>query len=142
MESLVLAKERLFLTVASDHRLAGRASVELRQAADETFVGLTREHGLRQLFDSLCERAGFAPELAFEGEEHETLRGLVRAGLGVAVLPRAPHHDPALVEIALRDPAAYRHVRAVWHKDRRLTPVARRFSTFLTTSGAKVLGGG
>ena len=143
LESLVLAKERLFLTVAAaDHRLAGRASVELRQAADETFVGLTREHGLRQLFDSLCERAGFAPELAFEGEEHETLRGLVRAGLGVAVLPRAPHHDPALVEIALRDPAAYRHVRAVWHKDRRLTPAARRFSTFLTTSGAKVLGGG
>ena len=142
LESLVLAEERLCLTVASDHRLAGRASVELRQAADETFVGLTREHGLRQLFDSLCERAGFAPELAFEGEEHETLRGLVRAGLGVAVLPRAPHHDPALVEIALRDPAAYRHVRAVWHKDRRLTPAARRFSTFLTTSGAKVLGGG
>jgi DNA-binding transcriptional LysR family regulator len=66
----------------------------------------------------------------------------VRAGLGVAVLPRAPHHDPALVEIALRDPAAYRHIRAVWHTDRRLTPAARRFSTFLTTSGAKVLGGG
>jgi DNA-binding transcriptional LysR family regulator len=67
----------------------------LRQAATEAFVGLTREHGLRRLLDSLCERAGFAPHLAFEGEEHETLRGLVRAGLGVAVLPRATHHDPA-----------------------------------------------
>jgi DNA-binding transcriptional LysR family regulator len=64
------------------------------------------------------------------------------AQAGVAVLPRAPHHDPALVEIALRDPAAYRHVRAVWHKDRRLTPAARRFTKFLTTSGVKVLGGG
>ena len=142
LESLVLAEERLFLTVASDHRLADRASVDLRQAAAETFVGLTPQHGLRRVFDSLCERAGFVPQLAFEGEEHETLRGLVRAGLGVAVLPRATHHDPALVEIALRDPAARRHVGAVWHKDRRLTPAARRFTTFLTTSGAKVLHGG
>ena len=85
LETLVLADERLFLTVASDHRLANRAPVDLRQAATEAFVGLTREHGLRRLLDSLCERAGFAPHLAFEGEEHETLRGLVRAGLGVAV---------------------------------------------------------
>ena len=142
LETLVLAEERLCLTVASDHRLANRASVDLRQAATETFVGLTPQYGLRRLFDSLCERAGFVPQLAFEGEEHETLRGLVRAGLGVAVLPRAPHHDPALVEITLRDPEARRHVGAVWQKDRRLAPAARRFITFLTTSGAKVLRGG
>jgi LysR family transcriptional regulator, transcription activator of glutamate synthase operon len=142
LEWLVLAEEPLFLTVASDHRLANRASVHLRQAAAEAFIGLTREHGLRRLFDLLCERAGFVPKLAFEGEEHETLRGLVRAGLGVAVLPRARHQDPALVEITLRDPEARRQVGAVWHKDRRLTPAARRFTVFLTTSGAKVLGGG
>jgi LysR family transcriptional regulator, transcription activator of glutamate synthase operon len=142
LETLVLAEERLCLTVASDHRLANRASVDLRQAATDTFVGLTPQNDLRQIFDSLCERAGFVPQLAFEGEEHETLRGLVRAGLGVAVLPRAPHHDPALVEIALRDPEARRRVRAVWHKDRRLAPAAQRFTTFLTTSGAKVLRGG
>ena len=141
LESLVLAEEPLCLTVASDHRLANRASVYLRQAATETFVGLTPQHGLRRVFDSLCARAGFVPQLAFEGEEHETLRGLVRAGLGVAVLPRAAHDDPALVEIALRDAAAGRQVGAVWHKGRR-TPAAQRFITFLTTSGAKVLRGG
>ena len=142
LETMVLAEEPLCLTVASDHRLANRASVDLRQAATETFVGLTREHGLRPVVDSLCERAGFVPQPAFEGEEHETLRGLVRAGLGVAVLPRAPHHDPALVEITLRDPEARRQVGAVWQKGRRLAPAARRFITFLTTSGAKVLRGG
>jgi DNA-binding transcriptional LysR family regulator len=142
LEALVLAEERLFLTVASDHRLAKRASVDLRQAATETFVALTPQHSLRAVFDSLCERAGFVPHLAFEGEEHETLRGLVRAGLGVAVLPRAPHHDTAVVEITLRDPEARRQVAAVWHKGRRLAPAAERFITFLTTAGAKVLRGG
>jgi LysR family transcriptional activator of glutamate synthase operon len=142
LESVVLAEERLCLIVARDHRFANRKSIDLRQAATETFVGLTPEHGLRELFDTLCERAGFAPQLAFEGEEHETLRGLVRAGLGVAVLPRAMYKDPTLVEIPLRDPEARRHVGAVWQKDRRLPPAARRFIDFLTTSGAKVLRGG
>ena len=141
LQSLVLAEEPLCLTVASDHRLAKQTSIDLRQAADETFVGLTSEHSLRKLFDSLCEAAGFAPELAFEGEEHETLRGLVRAGLGVAVLPRATHPDPALAEITLCDPGANRQVGMVWPKDRRLAPAARRFIAFLTGSGTKVLRG-
>jgi LysR family transcriptional regulator, transcription activator of glutamate synthase operon len=142
LESVVLTEERLCLVVARDHRFANRASVELRQAATETFVALTPEHGLRQVFDNLCEQAGFAAQLAFEGEEHETLRGLVRAGLGVVVLPRATYKDPTLVEITLRDPDARRHVGAVWQKDRRLPPAARRFISFLTTSGPKVLRGG
>lgn len=142
LESVVLAEERLCLIVAGDHRFADRKSIELRQAATEMFVGLTPEHGLRQLFDTLCERARFAPQLAFEGEEHETLRGLVRTGLGVAVLPRATYKDPTLVEIPLRDPDARRHVGAVWQKGRRLPPAARRFIDFVTTSGAKVLRGG
>jgi DNA-binding transcriptional LysR family regulator len=90
----------------------------------------------------MCEQAGFAPPLAFEGEEHETLRGLVRAGLGIAVLPPTPHQDPTLVEIPLRERGARRQVRAVWQKDRRLAPATRRFITFLTTSGTTVLRGG
>ena len=142
LESLVLADERLCLAVARNHRFANQAAIDLRRAATETFVGLTPEQGLRRVFDNLCEQAGFTPHLAFEGEEHETLRGLVRAGLGVAVLPRATYEDPTLVEITLRDPAARRHVGAVWQKDRRVAPAARRFITFLTTSGTKVLHGG
>ena len=142
LESVVLAEERLCLLVARDHRFADRASIGLRQAGAEIFVALSPENGLRQVFDTLCERAGFVPKLAFEGDEHETLRGLVRAGLGVAVLPPAMYKDPDLVEIALRDPEARRHVVAVLQKGRRLPPAARRFIEFLTMSGAKVLRGG
>ncbi len=142
LQSVVLAEERLCLVVASDHRFANRASINLRQAASEMFVALTPQNGLRRVFDSLCEEAGFAPQLAFEGDEHETLRGLVRAGLGVAVLPPATYQDTTLAEIPLRDPAARRLVGALWVKNRRLTPAAGRFTSFLTASGAKVLRGG
>lgn len=67
LESVVLDDEPLYLTVASDHRLAKRRSVELRQAAGEYFIALTPGHGLRQTFDQMCRQAGFEPALAFEG---------------------------------------------------------------------------
>jgi hypothetical protein len=42
--------------------------------------------------------------------------------------------------MTLRDPGA--SARGVSQEDRRLAPAAQRFSTFLTTSGAKVLRSG
>jgi DNA-binding transcriptional LysR family regulator len=139
LESVVLDDEPLYLTVASDHRLAKRRSVELRQAAGEYFIALTPGHGLRQTFDQMCRQAGFEPALAFEGEEVATLRGLVGVGLGIAVLPKAPHDEKSIVELTISKPASHRLVGAVWLKDRRPPPAARRFVAFLSTSGARVL---
>jgi DNA-binding transcriptional LysR family regulator len=132
----------LCLTVAANHRLANRESVYLRQAAAETFVGLTPNTAYVRCLIPCASKRDSPHHWPSRGEEHETLRGLVRAGLGITVLPPAPHHDPTLVEIPLRDREARRHVRAVWQKDRRLAPAARRFITFLTTSGTTVLRGG
>lgn len=82
-----LDEQRLRLVVPDDHRLAGRKRVRLAEAAEETFVTLEAGYGLRRITDDLCAEAGFTPRVAFEGEEAETLRGLVAAGLGVALLP-------------------------------------------------------
>ena len=82
-----LDEQRLRLVVPDDHRLAARRRIRLAEAADETFVTLEPGYGLRRITDDLCAEAGFTPRVAFEGEEAETLRGLVAAGLGVALLP-------------------------------------------------------
>ena len=76
-----LDEQRLRLVVPDDHRLAGRRRVRLAEAADEPFV--TLEPRLRHAphhSTTLCAEAGFTPRVAFEGEEAETLRGLVAAG--------------------------------------------------------------
>lgn len=140
LESVVLRDEKLHLTVAADHPFAARSSIQLRQAAAEKYMALTRGHGLRQIFDKICADAGFVPELAFEGEDIATLRGLVGAGLGIAVLPPAITNDGTVVDIAITKPAAHRQVGAVWQTERRSPPAARRFVSFLAESGAKVLG--
>ena len=53
---------------------------------------------------------GFVPRMAFEGEDGETLRGLVGAGLGVALLAPSSHVTPGVVELRVTHPRTTRTV--------------------------------
>jgi DNA-binding transcriptional LysR family regulator len=125
-----LGEQRLLLTVPEGHRLAARRRVRLAEAADEPFVTLEPGYGLRRLTDALCERAGFRPRIAFEGEEPETLRGLVAAGLGVALLPPPTVPRPGVNELAVTAPRAVREIGVAWmagHPDPRPVADFKRF---------------
>ncbi|QUF07498.1 LysR family transcriptional regulator [Actinosynnema pretiosum subsp. pretiosum] len=122
----VLRTQELVLVVHASHRLAARRrAVRVADLAGEAFVGMERGYGLRQITDELCAAAGFTPEPAFEGQETETVRGLVSAGLGVAVLPAADHPTD-LVELPLL-PRAERRIALVWPTDHPLPPAVRVF---------------
>jgi DNA-binding transcriptional LysR family regulator len=127
-----LTSEPLRLVTASEHRLRGRRRVSLRDVAGEPFVGLRATSALRAQTDDLCARAGFTPDIVFEGDDLSTVRGLVAAGLGVAVVPAPRSGTPEaaggmLHHCAIDDPAAVRQIRLSWPADRRLTPVTEAF---------------
>ncbi|CAM5689159.1 Transcriptional regulator OS=Streptomyces antimycoticus OX=68175 GN=SSPO_058570 PE=3 SV=1 [Streptomyces antimycoticus] len=109
-----LDEQRLRLVVPDDHRLAGRRRVRLAEAASELFVTLEPGYGLRRITDALCAEAGFTPRIAFEGEEAETLRGLVAAGLGVALLPPPAVPRPGVAELTVTAPRAVREIGLAW----------------------------
>ncbi|MEU2431039.1 MULTISPECIES: LysR family transcriptional regulator [unclassified Streptomyces] len=134
-----LDEQRLRLVVPDDHRLAVRKRIRLAEAADETFVTLEPGYGLRRITDALCAEAGFTPRVAFEGEEAETLRGLVAAGLGVALLPPPAVPRPGVVELTVTAPRAVREIGVAWldgHPD--TAPVAA-FKKFLLSRRGKLL---
>jgi DNA-binding transcriptional LysR family regulator len=134
-EHASLDDQPLVATLPAGHRLAGRGQVRLAQLAGEPFVGMKRVHGLRLITDVLCRAAGFTPELAFEGEEVDTVRGLVAAGLGVAILPVAEQALPqGVVEVPLTPPAS-REIVLVWAAGRPLEPAARAFREFAAGRG-------
>jgi DNA-binding transcriptional LysR family regulator len=126
-----LYRQALVVTVPTGHRLAGRRRVRIAELAGEAFVGMKTGYGLRLITDELCRAAGFVPDLAFEGEEVDTVRGLVAAGLGVAVLPAAAARTSGVVELTLRAPAT-RVIGLVWPVDRPLSPAADTFRAFAT----------
>ncbi len=90
------------------------------------------EHGtgLRQITDELCADAGFTPRMAFEGQETETVRALVAAGLGVALLPPAETGPPpGVVELPVT-PRASRTIGLVWVADQPVAPAVAAFREF------------
>lgn len=78
-------KEPFVVLVGGGHRLAKAGRVALKDLSGEGFVfykGRAREVVL-----SACRAAGFEPRVACESGELETVRSLVAAGLGIAILP-------------------------------------------------------
>ena len=121
-----LHEQQLRLVVPAGHPLAGRPRLRLAEAAQEQFVGLERGYGLRTTSDAWCREAGFVPRLAFEGEEIDTVRGLVAAGLGVALLPAGDPSD-ALVELEVVEPRTTRALGLVWRRSGHERAAVRAF---------------
>ena len=130
-----LLKEPLSLAVPRAHRLADRTEIDLSEVAEEPFVTFRPASLLRRTGIELCEKAGFTPTIAFEGDDVPTVRGFVAAGLGVGVVPALGRSVPTDLGpvrlIPLRDNDARREVGIAWLSERRLLPAAdlmRRFA--------------
>ncbi|MFE0020149.1 LysR family transcriptional regulator [Amycolatopsis sp. NPDC059021] len=125
--------ERLCVAVPAGHRLARRKKVSLAEFAEEDFIALQPEFGLRQITDQLCRRAGFTPRITFESTELATIQGLVAAGLGVAIMP-TPRGEPspdAPVRLRLSDLQAQRTVGVAALGGRHQAPAIARFHEFV-----------
>jgi DNA-binding transcriptional LysR family regulator len=134
-----LMTEPLLLAVPPDHRLAGRRRVRLSEVADDPFVIQPDGYGLRSITDERCREAGFAPRVAFEGEEVATLRGLVAAGLGVALLPVARSAGAAITVatplLRVADRGCSRTIGLAWDRRRDPLPVVEAFQDFVCAQG-------
>lgn len=125
-----LLGQALRLAVPAEHALGRRRRAQLAEVADEPFVMLTPAFELRRTSEQLCVGAGFAPRVAFEGDDVVTVLGFVAAGLGVAVVPVRPGvAEPAhgVHYLTLDDPGASRQIGLAWSRERRLLPAAQNF---------------
>ena len=112
-EQSALFSDRLDLLVPSRHRLAGRESVALGEAAEERWILDRPGTPYHRLVRTACAAAGFFPEVAHESHEWETGAALVSAGLGVALAPRLAHlpEGYGVVRVPLRgDPVPSRKI--------------------------------
>jgi DNA-binding transcriptional LysR family regulator len=69
------------------HRLARRATLEVRDLAREPLLLLRRDFAVRQLFDGACQVAHVRPKVLLESSTPHTLLAFVRAGYGIGVGP-------------------------------------------------------
>lgn len=137
-----LVEQPLVVALPADHRLATPGPLELSAVAAEEFVLFEPGYGLRELADASFARAGIVPRVAFEGQDAHTIRGLVAAGLGLAVLPSAQRGTSevfaGVVERPLAGPSSTRTLGLV-RRDEPLPRVAAAFRDLVLARGELLL---
>lgn len=129
-----LLEDEVRLVVSTDHPLAGQTSARLDDLReDEWIAGCPRCRG--HLL-TLCDRAGYSPNVAYETEDYVAVLGLVTEGIGVALVPdlilsATKHENVAVLAI---DPPSRRNIVAVTTPDLQRVPAVAATLEALTES--------
>ncbi|MCM3024469.1 LysR family transcriptional regulator [Heyndrickxia ginsengihumi] len=130
----ILFTEKLKLIFHQEHWLANQSIIRLSQLKSERFITFRAGFSIREMLFNACQQAGFEPIIAFEGEDMETIKGLVASGTGIAILP-----EPTLLfnlskEVGTAEINDYqfnRPVGVIMPKKREMAPSEKMFYEFL-----------
>jgi len=128
--------QALVVVVPKGHRLATRRTISLTAIRDESLLSFRPGHAIRAVTDGLCAEAGFTPTIVFAGDESSVIRGFVKAGFGIALVPESNVRD-GLVTLRVRTPRAVRRIGLAWMRDRYRTGAERAFERFVRPSAER-----
>lgn len=128
-----LFTEPFVALIPKSNPASSQKTVQLAKLSEESFIlykGRARDTAL-----SACRSAGFEPRVACESSELETIRSLVAAGLGVAILPQLATRQTATgcAVVRLRDNPAERQVALLTRSGHSASPSAKVFRDLLAT---------
>lgn len=143
LDSEFLHADRYFLVCRADHPLAAQSHVRLRDVVRHPVIQLARGSSVRKHLDEAL--GADAPPPVFEVEHLATVTGLVRAGLGVSVVPAMTlfhfrSDDLRVVPLAGR--ALTRPLYLVQRKGRTLSVAAQALYALLIAHRGDIGGAG
>lgn len=114
LRSAPLLSEDLVLLLPLGHRAENR-DISLADLRDETWVSTgERTSGARSLRRA-CAASGFEPDVDYRSDDYDVIRGFVRSGLGIALVPALAHVDSDDIATArIPDLQVRRHVLALY----------------------------
>lgn len=132
--SVTLFAEDILLALPKSNPLSKRGFLNLNEVADEEFICLQRGKSLRTITDIYCKIAGFEPSVVLESDSPETVRELIRAGIGISFIPSITWQgmetkDLVLVPIAV--PQCKRYINLSWRVSGYFSPAAALFRDYL-----------
>jgi DNA-binding transcriptional LysR family regulator len=132
-----LLREDLILMLPSGHPLAEAEEVRLGDLADAVWVTTRQGSVGATCLQRICAEAGFEPRVSFRSNDYDVIRGFVRAGLGVALVPVLGHvADPGVVVSRLAGVRVHRHVGVLTPRASRNPAVEGVVAALITAAGA------
>ena len=129
-EVLHAGVDRLVAVFPKRHALARRKRIALADLASAPLVLTAPGTSVREVVDNAFANAGSTPEVACEPTYMMTAVAMVRAGLGVTILPasaREVRAEPELLVRPVDDPAFLRPIALIKLRGRTLPPVTETF---------------
>lgn len=129
-----LLQDELLVVYPVGHMFAEKRKITWRDLAAQTLVLLSKQSSVREVVDRGFAVSGIAGEPAYEIANMVTSLGMVRAGLGVTIMPRI-----ALLELNIKglqasrisDPRPVRNIGIITRTDRTLLPAAAAYVELL-----------
>lgn len=87
IEILPILKEELVFVISNNHPLASKEWFNPEDVSGVPFISFLQGSAMQNQVDQHFNRVGIKPRIAMEMENIESIKALVRAGLGIAVLP-------------------------------------------------------
>jgi DNA-binding transcriptional LysR family regulator len=131
--------DRFHLVCRADHPLAARRRLTLAELAEEPFVHLARNSSVRQHIEAAIRPLQM--NRVMELEQLSTVAGMVRAGLGITVVPSLTlfHFEhPDLATRPLNAPGLRRDIFVIRWRGRSLSSAAQALLEFLVARKPKV----
>jgi LysR family hydrogen peroxide-inducible transcriptional activator len=131
LEVRELFSEELLLALPPGHRLARKRSIRADDLAGERLIVLKQGHCLGDQVLRFCDRGDLHPNISFRSAQLETIQSLVRAGLGISLIPAmaAQSERSDLPEYrSLSAPRPNRKIVTLWPRQR---PPGRAANEFL-----------
>ena len=135
IECTLLTEEEILLAMPRNHLLAAEERLSLSDAAQEPFISLIDDLDFSELSKSLCQQAGFAPDIRFESPTADIIASLIAEGFGCALFPESWRSTVKLDGISfahITAPRSYRSIYVSRNKRSQQSPAAADFLKFIT----------
>ena len=114
LRSVELMVEELFVPAPLGLDLPHGDRIPVRALRDATWIATREGTAGERCLLQLCATGGFMPRIAYRSNDFDVVRGLVRSGLGVALVPAlATSHDGDIRRLRPRDHTPRRRVLAL-----------------------------
>jgi len=117
------------------HRFSEQKHVNWRQIREESYIGFAADTGIRATLQSIAHLLPPLPP-RYEVSSTTSLQALVKAGLGISVLPALASKLPPLDKLVfreLREPRVERELALITRCGRTPSPAAQAMIDALTT---------
>ncbi|WP_029009483.1 LysR family transcriptional regulator [Azospirillum halopraeferens] len=118
----------------ANHPLRTSGALTLRDVAKHPLILTARDSSVRALVDRALEKDGLAVNLVCEANYMSTAIGMVRAGLGVSILPESAIDSASCEGVSMmpiRTPGLTRKIGVIRKNGRTLSPAPARFLDIL-----------